>query len=66
MSTHYGLEDELIYETTLIHLGLVEPDQPLPAHSELQRRGRLAKLRLEFTPVERQEIRLALGLLETP
>ena len=39
-----ALEDILTYERTLIDLGLVDPDEPLPAHSLLHRRIELRKL----------------------
>lgn len=37
------LLDELFHELALVDLGLVEPDEPLPAHSELQHRELLRK-----------------------
>ena len=53
-----GLDDALVYELTMIDLGLVDPDEPLPAHSFQRRRSMLRQLRAEFTPKERMEIRL--------
>ena len=54
-----ALEDALTHELILIDLGLVDPDQPLPAHSFQHRRSERRRLRAEFTPAERMAIRLA-------
>lgn len=55
-----ALEDALIYENTLIDLGLVDYDEPLPAHSFEAQRSRRRWLRSEFISEERMKIRLAL------
>ncbi len=58
--TDDALEDALIYERTLMDLGLVDYDEPLPAHTFESQRSRRRWLRSEFTPEERMKIRLAL------
>ncbi len=50
-----ALEDALTYERTLIDLGLVDPDEPLPAHSLLYRRIELRRLRRIHAEIAKDE-----------